>query len=153
MLGRPAAGVDGVFFCEAAFNPISTNCSAIRFESQVVIADGQEFLWLDGIDFEDPVLLPLNSFSEVKFLGCMTDLMDQYARQIEELAVSEDLSEVSPTVLLRAARSMAEEGWSSSEALDCAQSLSQLLLELDELDRRFMETAVEQTMAAVRMYA
>lgn len=152
-LGQDPSEIDGVFFCEAAFTPISTSFSAFLVEAQVVVCDGQEFLWLDGIDFEDPVLMPVSCLSGVRFLGSLDDLMVRYALQIQALAITEDLTMVSPTVLLRAARSMDEEGLSSSEAMASAVALSQMLLELDELDRRFMDSAIEKTMDAMRMYS
>lgn len=151
-LGQDPRDLEGVFFCEAAFNPISTNFSAFRIEAQVVLLDGEEFLWLDGLDFDDPVLMPAECLQDVRFMGSLDTLLVQYAPQIQMLAVTEDLTSVSPTVLLRAARCMVEDGLSSSEAMLSAMSLSQMLLELDELDRRFMAAAIQKTMAAVQMY-
>lgn len=152
-LGQDPRDVAGVFFCEAAFNPISTNFSAFHIEAQVVLLDGEEFLWLDGLDFDDPVLMPLDCLQDVRFLGSLDNLLERYAPQIQALAYTEDLTSVSPTVLLRAARCMAEEGVSSSEAMSSALSISQMLLELDELDRRFMDAAIQKTMDAVQMYS
>jgi len=153
LLGQDPAAVPGVYFFEFEYTAFSTGFKPFRIEAQAVLVDGEEYLWVDGIDFDDPVLLPIRSARGLRYLGELGELADQHANQIGELSITEDLSAVSPTVLLRAARCMVEEGLPSSEALSSAATLSQMLLELDELDRRYMDSAIQLTMDAVNMYA
>ncbi len=153
VLGEDPRHVPGVFLFELDFTPFSDGFDPFRIEAQAVIVEGEEFLWCDGIDFDDPVLLPLRSARGLRFLGEMSTLADRYAEQICQLAMTEDLSLASPTLLLRAARCMSEDGLGSAEAFSSATTLSQMILELDELDRRYLDGAVQLTMDAVGMYA
>ena len=153
VLGEDPRNVPGVFLFEFDYTPFSEGFNPFRIEAQAVIVEGEEFLWCDGVDFDDPVLLPMRSARGLRFLGEMNTLADCYAEQIGQLAMTEDLSLASPTLLLRAARCMAEDGLGSADAFSSAATLSQMILELDELDRRYLDGAVQLTLDAVSMYA
>ena len=104
VLGEDPGQVPGVFLFELDYTPFSDGFKPFRIEAQAVLVGGEEFIWCDGLDFSDPVLLPIESACGLRYLGELNALADQYAEQIGQLAMTEDLSKASPTVLLRAAQ-------------------------------------------------
>lgn len=143
---------ESISFLQVVYTPLAHSAHPIVVEAQVVPLGGDDFLWIDGVDFADPILVPVDSFPAAVLIGTLDDLMESFADEIGLLAMSEDLTEVSPTLLMRAARYLREEQCSPGDALQWAYTFGQLLVELDELDRRFLQTAVDKTLAAVSIY-
>lgn len=107
---------------------------------QSVEIKGRAYAWVDGIDFAEPVLVPVDSLDGVELLGTLGKyLRDEMhlalgARfdQLLDLCLQRDLS---ATVLVRACEFMHSDGFDAEQAIEAASQWGSLMQEIDWGDR------------------
>ena len=149
LMGLPPSHED-VRLCEATYAPCSMGIGSIRLVVQVINLAGEEMMWVDGIDIADPVMVPLSNLSDVREIGSLSSFMENHQDAIVSLALLEDFSRVSPTLLARAVLNMAGGAAEPREAMSLARMFSCFIKEADELDRKVFDKVVNETLTWAR---
>ena len=114
---------DELAFCVATFN---TPAGSVLTIAQIVPVAGVEFVWVDGVNADSPILLRLDAIEGVQKRLSAGTFFAERSDLVAQLAVHEDLTDVTPTVLARTVIDMGN-GASSAVALGNALDVSWLL--------------------------
>lgn len=111
----------------------SASTPAMRLLCQGVDVAGEKLLWVDGLDVENPLVIPLASVRSLEWAGSFRELMstdlDLAARVIEEAQ-----GEYSPTIMARMFVYMSQDpAMHPEEALDLAIMQSGDLIQADSM--------------------
>lgn len=126
------------------YTPSLMDAPPVRLLSQVVLVSGfWEHAWVDGLDMQQPSLVPLEYLVDVREEGTLAEYVlanTDLVRQI--LRVSPP--DASPTLLVRACEILRVEGGSPDSAYGAAVTWCRALLDMDEMDRMVMEMMLPQ---------
>ncbi len=78
----------------------SASMPTMRLLCQGVDVDGEKLLWVDGLDVENPVVIPLASVRALEWTGSFRELMSSDL-ELAERVISEVQGEYSPTIMAR----------------------------------------------------
>lgn len=129
-----------IHLCAGTYKPTCTDLPPVEVLCQTVVIDGASYVWIDGVDVTNPVLLPVQSLNDFRRLGTQSqyfadekhaELGDDFDRLIE-LCVAQ---RASATLMVRACEIMHAEGLPADEALVTAHQWGLLLCELDQAER------------------
>jgi hypothetical protein len=107
---------------------------------QVINVEGGVYLWADGLDMFDPVLIPIGPCDDgaTRYIDTVSNYFEVHQRlvlQVLDVATREDL-DLSPMLVARAVEIMRDNLEESPEhALDVALTWSQVILDLDRMGR------------------
>lgn len=137
--GLRAAGT--IHLCKARYCVATTpELVAIDLFCQSVVLDGCAYAWVDGVDYAQPMLIPVHLLEGFERAGTL----GQYLRQERHIDLGEafdDLlgiclsTEISATNMIRACEFMHADGMSPQDAIDAAKQWGELLREMDWRDQ------------------
>lgn len=123
-----------VYQCDGADLP------CIDIKCQVVVINGVSYAWIDGDDFDNPLLVPVESLVGFQRIGTLRDYLTDEAHIDlgEEFNTLLDIAlreRCSATVIVRAVDAMHSEGQGAAEAIQLARDWAKLLNDLDNAER------------------
>lgn len=127
-----------------AIPPLSVLC-------QVVPVNGAAYAWVDGLSYDNPVLVPVALLRNVRSVGTLRDfLADPRNESLPEFDSFLEIvfeQRVSATVAARALEIMHAEGSDASQSIAHAQQMGLLIVDIDAADRQAHNAhySVEQT--------
>jgi hypothetical protein len=115
---------------------------------QAVDLDGEKFLWVDGINFDDPVMVPIASVRHAEWMGSFAEFMkaniDSAGKVIEQCQ-----GNYSPTIMARATLYMSKDRrMSAVQAIELADRQAYDLLDEDMLSMRYFSDAASMPLTA-----
>jgi len=120
----------------------------IQLLCQSVGAEDDRLLWVDGINAEQPVLVPLANVKGIEPAGTFREFMAQRLKHAA-LLFEESQGEHSPTILARAAQIMSlDPRLSAPEALDQAVEQAVDIVDADNMSALAFSRVAPQAMAA-----
>lgn len=132
--------LESVQICVGLFSPTDPGlCEPLEVICEVLKVQGYSFVWIDGVDRESPVLLPLEFFQAYRKLGTLQEVLAQLDASAAE-ALIEQGAEQSATVLARAASIMQREGLDARQALLTSIQWGITLKEIDGADQAALVT-------------
>ncbi len=132
--------IPNIHLVKGVYAPFGTDLPPVEVVCQVVPLNGAAYVWLDGVDHNDPVLLPAQVLDGTRRLGTLRDYLEDLRHEqlgegfdsLLDLAMEQ---QVSATVLVRACEIMHEEGSDPSQAITTARQWGIMLCELDQAHR------------------
>lgn len=108
--------------------------------AQVVRINDAVFVWADGLDMQDPVLLPISSTDDAttRYIDTVSNYFVTHQLLVLEVleCANQEGMDLSPTLVARAVEAMRDDqNKSASNALAVAMQWSQIILDLDRLHR------------------
>lgn len=98
---------------------------------QAVDVAGEKFLWLDGINPEDPVMISISAVKHIEWAGTFKEFMSA-RMDLAERVVSESLGAHSPTIMARAMLYMSRDtALTASDALSLAEDQALDIVDAD----------------------
>lgn len=139
LLPHPQLALE-VHLCSGVYKSTCAELPAVEVFCQVVVLNSVAYVWLDGVDHHNPLLLPVQSLHDFRRMGTLRQYLelDKHLELGDRFDSLVDLCMsrmVSATVLIRACEIMHTEGASSDQALVTAQQWGILLNELDQAER------------------
>lgn len=138
---------------EIHYTPMFLNLAPIQLIGQIVNSGSLSYIWIDGLDRNDPILVPVTNAPGPRHLGTL----DAYYRTNEEAfheivgsALSRDLI-LSSLLIVRSVEAMKIDHSGPDRAIDTALTWSRMLLELDEMERHAFNQAFAEAAAEVRL--
>lgn len=129
-----------IHLCSGVYKPTCTELPAVEVFCQAVVLNGAAYVWIDGINHENPLLIPVQSLSKFRRVGTLRSYLEDERHLALEAGFDQLLDicksrEVSATVLIRACEIMHEEGLPADQAIVTAHQWGELLNELDQAER------------------
>lgn len=127
--------------CKGLYKPTCADLSVVEVYCQTLILGSIAYAWIDGVNLDNPLLLPVQTLHNYKSLGTLHQyLQDERHSALvqEEFVELLDLGmrqQESATVLVRACEVMHAEGFGAAQALAVSREWGQLLNELDQAER------------------
>lgn len=119
----------------------------IRLLCQGVKVGEETLLWVDGVNPEDPVMVPLGSVRRIEWAGSWAEFMRSHLDLAAQVLESSQ-GEHSTTIVARATLYMASDSrLSASEALDHAYDQALDLIDADNLSAYQFSVANQQAAA------
>lgn len=132
--------VPEIHLCRGVYKPTCTDLPSVEVFCQAVVINNAAYVWIDGIDGTNPLLLPVQALKEFRKMGTLreyleeekhTELGEDFDRLIDLCMERKD----SATVLIRACEIMHAEGLPADQAVVTAHQWGTLLNELDQAER------------------
>lgn len=124
-----------------AHAPVSLVCQAFTVE-------GELLLWIDGINLEQPVLVPLSAVKRIRHLGTFREFA-QIRLDAARAVLQESQGEHSPSLLARAMLYMeADSHLTALDALELASDQALDLVDADNMSALMWARTGEQLAAA-----
>lgn len=136
---RPVAIAD-IHLCSGIYMPTCADLPPVEVLCQTVVINGASYVWIDGVDVTNPVLLPVQALHGFRKLGTQS----QYFSDEKHATLGEDFDrlielcvaqQASATLMVRACEIMHVEGLTAEESLVTARQWGLLLCELDQAER------------------
>lgn len=106
--------------------------SPVALICQAVDVANEKFLWVDGINAEDPVMVSISAVKHIEYMGTFKDFLAA-RMDLAEKVIAESLGEHSPTLAARAVLFMARDrNLSARDALELVESQALDILETDD---------------------
>ena len=128
---------------EVHYTPLFIKIPPIKLIGQIVNSGSLSYVWVDGLDRNDPILIPALNAPGPRHLGTL----DSYVRaneasvhEIVDCAMSRDLN-LSSLLVVRAVEAMRLDMAGPDRAIDAALGWSRMLLEFDEMERQAFNDA------------
>lgn len=117
--------------------PIALLCQAVDIE-------GEKFLWIDGINSEDPVLVSISAVRNVKWAGSFKEFIAARP-DIAQLVIAESDGSHSPTALARAMLYMSRDPkLTVQEAMETVEEQAMDILEADDASADALGVAMRE---------
>jgi len=117
--------------------PIALLCQAVDIE-------GEKFLWIDGINSEDPVLVSISAVRDVKWAGSFKEFIAARP-DIAQLVIAESDGSHSPTALARAMLYMSRDPrLTVQEAMETVEEQAMDILEADDASAESLGLAMRE---------
>jgi len=117
--------------------PIALLCQAVDI-------DGEKFLWIDGINSEDPVLVSISAVRDVKWAGSFKEFIAARP-DIAQLVIAESDGSHSPTALARAMLYMSRDTkLTVQEAMETVEEQAMDILEADDASAESLGVAMRE---------
>lgn len=117
--------------------PIALLCQAVDIE-------GEKFLWIDGINSEDPVLVSISAVRDVKWAGSFKEFIAARP-DIAQLVIAESDGSHSPTALARAMLYMSRDPrLTVQEAMETVEEQAMDILEADDASAESLGVAMRE---------
>ncbi len=114
----------------------------MRLLCQGVDIDGEKLLWIDGLDVENPIMIPVSSVRALEWSGSFRELMVTDL-DIAGRVISEAQGEYSPTIMARMFVYMSRDpDLHPEDALDLAIMQSNDLIDADKMSMTSFQRAV-----------
>lgn len=132
--------VPDVHLCSGTYKPTCAELPAVNVFCQAVVLNSVAYVWIDGIDHHNPLLLPVQSLHGFRRRGTLREYLEM-EKHVELGEAFDNLMDLcmaqksSATVLIRACEIMHDERVSADQALITAQQWGMLLNELDQAER------------------
>lgn len=132
--------VSEIHLCSGIYQPTCAELPAVEVFCQTIVLNGVAYVWIDGINQNNPLLLPVQALYGFRRMGSLR----QYLENERHLDLGEDFDalidlctqrKVSATVLIRACEIMHAEESSADQALETALHWGMLLNEMDQAER------------------
>lgn len=126
--------------CKGLYKPTCTELDPVHVVCQKVVINSTAYAWIDGVDVENPLLLPIECLHDFQNMGSLRQYL-QDDRHIELDAEFDNLLDIcmrkknSATVLVRACEIMHTEAIPADEAVSIAYQWGDLLNTLDRAER------------------
>lgn len=139
----------GTRLVEVSYRPLVLDVAPLRVIAQTTVSAGSggaaesTFVWVDGMDEYDPILLPLSDMSEARDLGTVAAYFDAHSAQVAEVLEATVASGrggeggvgMSCSLVVRAVEAMKADGCTATQAVEITARWANLLLELDQMER------------------
>ncbi|MDF2461869.1 MAG: hypothetical protein K0Q43_104 [Ramlibacter sp.] len=103
----------------------------VQLICQSLTVDGEMLLWVDGVNAQDPVVIPLSAVSSTKLLTDFETFMDAH-KSIARRVLLAGAGEISPTIAARAVSAMAADPrLDATDALELVNGQALDLLDAD----------------------
>jgi hypothetical protein len=124
----------------------------VKVIGQVVGTKGAIYVWVDGLDAEDPILVRLVDAPALRHLGTLAAYVRANESAFAEAAESASTRgiEVTPLLIVRAVEAAKADKQGLAVALDVTLRWARMLLELDEIERQAFERAFAAAAGASR---
>lgn len=137
---------------EFQYRPLFIKDLPIRVIGQVVNSGDLPYVWVDGLDRKDPILVPLTHVYGSRTFTSVQAYFRANSTELQEVvgcASSRDLR-LSSLLVVRSVEAMKSDQTGPDRALDAALAWSRVLLELDEMERQaFSRPARSETLSVV----
>lgn len=128
--------------CDFVIAPIEVFC-------ETVVLDGSAYVWIDGVNSVNPLLLPVDALHKFENCGTLREYLED-ERHLDLGDSFDDLLELcmgtkqSATVIIRSIEIMHNEGLSANNAVITAQQWGDTMNELDAAERAaYQRVAIE----------
>lgn len=143
---NPAHLVSEIRLCGGIYKPTCDELPAVEVFCQAVVLNGAAYVWIDGVDTDNPLLLPVQTLLSFRSLGTLREYLedDRHLALGDEFDRLLDISmeqQVSATVLIRACEIMHTESLPADQAVITARQWGVLLNELDQAERAAYQLA------------
>lgn len=146
--------VSEIRLCQGVYQPCIADLPPVEVVCQAVNLNACSYAWVDGVDPDNPLLLPIQVLSKFRSLGTLRT----YLEHEKHLSLGDEFTKVldlcmargeSATILVRACEMMHAEGCAAEQAVVNAHQWGVLLNELDQAERASFQlvtsgTAVKQ---------
>lgn len=133
--------VTDIQLCSGVYKPTCADLiPAVEVFCQAVVLNGAAYVWIDGVDAANPLLLPVQTLSKFRRMGTLRAYLED-ERHLELEAEFDRLLSIcmerkdSATILVRACEIMHVEGLPADQAVVTAHQWGVLLNELDQAER------------------
>lgn len=132
--------VPEIRLCSGTYKPTCDDLPSVEVLCQSLILNSVAYIWIDGVDAKEPLLLQAQHLQNFRNLGTLRE----YLSNERHMALEEgfdDLMEIcmtqkeSATTLIRALEIMHTEGLPAEQAVTTARQWGILLNELDRAER------------------
>lgn len=121
--------------------PVNLVCQSLE-------QDGELHLWVDGMNLEDPVLLPISAAKQIRLLGTFREFAAARL-DLARAVLQESQGEHSPTLLARAMLLMQDDPRiSANDALEHVQDQALDLIDADNCGALMFTDAQQELTAA-----
>ena len=130
----------GTHLCRGVFQPSCLDAEPVQVFCQAVVVDGDAYAWVDGVNEQDPLLIPVKHLVAYSYAGTLR----QYLADPRHAALGDAFDEfldlviakrASATLIVRACEIMHEEHVLPQVALATSEEWGHLLGELDHTER------------------
>lgn len=134
------SGVPNVHLCSGIYQATCADIAPVEVFCQTFVLDDVAYVWLDGVDDQNPLLLPVQALTDFRRRGTFREYLEMQ-KHAELGEAFDDLMSLcmqrksSATLLVRACEILHAENVSADQALDTAQQWGMLLNELDQAER------------------
>jgi hypothetical protein len=129
-----------IHLCSGLYKPCGADLPAVEIFSQTIVLNGVAYVWVDGINIDSPILLPVQALHQFKRRGTY----QEYLEEERHLALDDGFEwlmqlcsdkQESATVVIRACEIMHEEGLPADQAIVTAHQWGVLLSQINEAER------------------
>ena len=109
----------------------------VQLLCQSVMVDGELLLWVDGINAQDPVVIPVSAVSSSRLVSDFESYMQAH-RDVAYRVLVAGTGEISPTIAVRAVAAMvADPSLSAEDALEMVTAQALDLIDADHQDHAY----------------
>lgn len=132
--------VSEIQLCSGVYKPTCADLPAVEVFCQAVVLNSAAYVWIDGVNAENPLLLPVQALHQFRRMGTLR----QYLEDERHIELGEEFDRLidlcmerkeSATVLIRACEIMHTEKLPADQAIVTAHQWGTLLNELDQAER------------------
>lgn len=132
--------------CAGIYKPTCDDLPAVEVFCQAIVLNGAAYVWIDGVNPDNPVLLPVQTLSGFRSMGTLREYLedDKHLALGEEFDLCLDIcmaQQESATVLIRACEIMHAESLPADQAVVTARQWGMLLNDLDQAERAAYQIA------------
>ena len=118
----------------AHFRP-SISRPTVDMLCQAIDVGGEKLLWVDGLMFDHPILVPISAVGKIAYQGTFRQYMTDYM-PFSAAVIDASQGQHSPAILARAVQCMVRDpSLSPEEALDLVVEEALDLIDVDNVDR------------------
>jgi hypothetical protein len=132
--------VQEIRLCRGVYKPTCDDLPPVEVICQAVVLNSVAYIWIDGVDAENPLLLPAQHLHNFRSLGTLREYLSN-ERHMDLEEGFDDLMDIcmaqkeSATTMVRALEIMHTEGLPADQAVTTARQWGILLNELDQAER------------------
>jgi hypothetical protein len=132
--------VPDIRLCSGIYQPTAAGLPAVEVICQAVVLNAVAYVWIDGVDAQNPLLLPVQVLHGFRSRGTLREYLEdeKHIGLGEQFDMLMDLCmerRESATVLVRACEIMHAEGLPADHAIATAHQWGLVLTELDLAER------------------
>lgn len=136
----PRHSTADIRLCSGVYKPSCDDLPAVQVVCQVTVLNGCAYVWIDGVNPDDPILLSAQSLHNFRSLGTFKDYLENERHDAlgDDFGVLLDLTfytRDSATTTARALEIMHEEHLPPDQALVTARQWGIMLCELNTAER------------------
>lgn len=134
------SGVPNVHLCSGIYKTTCADMAPVEVFCQTFVLNAVAYVWLDGVDDQNPLLLPVQALTDFRRRGTLREYLEM-PKHTELGEAFDDLMDLcmqrksSATLLVRACEILHAENVSADQALETAQQWGMLFNELDQAER------------------